>query len=82
MSMFLDIQTPAIAGESTSPNPNWNAKSRSSISPTTCPEHVAGNGTGLVSSGSRVGHIHVTKVMDKSSPMLFAQLCAGKPLEL
>jgi type VI secretion system Hcp family effector len=83
MSMFLDIQTPVIAGESQSPNPNWNAKIEIEhfaydVSQTTSQEA----GTGLVSSGSRVGHIHITKVMDKSSPLLFGQLCAGQPIQL
>jgi len=83
MSMFLDITTPSIPGESLSPNPNWNAKIEIQhfaydVSQSTSQEV----GTGLVSSGSRVGHIHVTKVMDKSSPLLFGQLCAGKPLQL
>ncbi len=83
MAMYLDIQTPLIAGESLSPNPNWNNKIEIQhwtydVSQSTSQEV----GTGLVSSGSRVGHIHVTKVMDKSSPMLFAQLCAGKPIDL
>jgi type VI secretion system Hcp family effector len=81
MSMFLDIQTPQIVGESQSPNPNWNAKIEIEhfaydVSQSTSQEV----GTGLVSSGSRVGHIHITKVMDKSSPILFGQLCAGQPI--
>ena len=83
MSMYLDVQSPVIAGESTSPNPNWNNKIEIQhftydVSQSTSQE----TGTGLVSSGSRVGHIHITKVMDKSSPMLWAQLCAGKPIDL
>jgi type VI secretion system Hcp family effector len=83
MSMFLDIQTPTIPGESLSPNPNWNAKIEIEhfaydVSQSTSQEV----GTGLVSSGSRVGHIHITKVMDKGSPLLFGQLCAGKPIQL
>ena len=83
MSMFLDIQTPSIPGESQSPNPNWNAKIEIEhfaydISQSTSQEA----GTGLVSSGSRVGHIHITKVMDKSSPLLFGLLCAGQPITL
>ena len=83
MAMFLDIQNPPITGDSVSPNQNWNNKVEIQhwtydVSQSTSQEV----GTGLVSSGSRVGHIHVTKVMDKSSPMLFAQLCAGKPIDL
>jgi type VI protein secretion system component Hcp len=83
MSIFLDIQQPLIAGESMSQNQNWNNKVELQhwvydVSQSTSQEV----GTGLVSSGSRVSHIHVTKVMDKSSPLLFAQLCAGKPIDL
>lgn len=83
MSMFLDIQTPQIQGESQSPNPNWNNKIEIEhfaydVSQSTSQEV----GSGLVSSGSRVGHIHITKVMDKSSPMLFGQLCAGQPIQV
>jgi len=83
MSIYLDIQQPQIGGESESPNPNWNLKIELQhwvydVSQSTSQEV----GTGLVSSGSRVGHIHVTKVMDKSSPLLWYQLCAGKPIDL
>jgi type VI secretion system Hcp family effector len=83
MSMYLDIQTPSIVGESQSPNVNWAQKIEIQhfaydISQSTSQEV----GTGLVSSGSRVGHIHITKVMDKSTPMLFGQLCAGQPILL
>jgi type VI secretion system secreted protein Hcp len=83
MSLFLDIQQPMIVGESMSQNQNWNNKVELQhwvydVSQSTSQEV----GTGLVSSGSRVSHIHITKVMDKSSPLLFAQLCAGKPIDL
>lgn len=82
MSMFLDVTTPAVAGESQSANPNWNNKIEVEhfaydISQSTSQEA----GTGLVSSGARVGHIHITKVMDKSSPILFGLLCAGQPIQ-
>jgi type VI protein secretion system component Hcp len=72
---------PGIMGESQSPNPSWNQKVEIetmsySVSQSTSQQA----GTGLVSSGSRVGHLFVTKVMDKSTPILFSYLCSGNPI--
>ena len=78
MPIYLDI--PGIPGESApnASNPNWQNKIdvknwSTSVTLDTSMEV----GTGLVSSGSRAGHFHFTKTMDKSTPLLFANLCSG-----
>jgi type VI secretion system Hcp family effector len=37
-------------------------------------------GSGLVASGAVFSPMQVTKVMDKSTPILWAKLCAGEPI--
>ncbi len=81
MSMFLDVTS--IAGESQSPVPNWNGK---------IDEHTMGYdvsqktsldvGTGLVASGAIFSPMQITKVMDKSTPILWGKLCAGEPIPM
>jgi type VI secretion system secreted protein Hcp len=79
MPMYLDIA--GIPGESQSPNSNWNNKIE--IQHWTYDvslDHSMEVGTGVVASGARVGFMHITKVMDVSTPLLFAQLCTGQTL--
>jgi type VI secretion system secreted protein Hcp len=81
--MYLDVQKPRIDGESQSPNQDWNAKieiqhMHYSISQDTSLQ----TGTGLVSSGAKVSHVDISKVMDKSTPMLWFYLCSGQPLDM
>jgi len=81
MAMYLDLMDPVIPGESKSPYGNWNNKIEIQhmgydISSTTSMEA----GTGLSSSGSRVGALSVTKVMDKSTYKLWYHLCSGTPI--
>jgi len=83
MAMYLDIVTPAgIVGESKSANPNWDKKIEItnlnwSVSQTTSQNR----GKGLVSSGAKVGHLSISKVMDKSTPLLWFYLAAGMPID-
>lgn len=79
MPMYLDIAS--IPGESQSPNANWSNKIE--IQHWTYDvslDHSMEAGTGVVASGARVGYMSFTKQMDVSTPLLFAQLCAGKTL--
>ena len=80
MSMYLDIAE--IAGESLSPNPDWKAKIEVQtiafdVSQSTSLEA----GGGLVSGGANFGALHITKAMDKSTPMLFGKLAGGEPIQ-
>lgn len=80
MSMYLDIT--GIPGESQSPNPNWNQKIEvQHFTYDVSLDHSMEVGTGLASSGSRCGYMHITKVMDVSTPLLFAKLCAAEPIQ-
>lgn len=79
MAMYLDI--PGIAGESQSPNANWNNKieiydmSYHVSSPTT-----AQAGTGTVAAPSTFGDMSFTKQLDKSTPPLFGKVPTGDPI--
>ena len=80
MSMYLDIAD--IAGESLSPNPDWKAK----IEVQTMAFDVSQKtsleaGGGLISSGAIFGALHITKAMDKSTPLLFGKLAGGEPIQ-
>jgi len=79
MSMYLDIQ--GIPGESKSPNNDWKAK----IEVQTMAYDVSQRtsleaGSGLISAGSIFGAMHITKAMDKSTPLLFGKLAGGEPI--
>ena len=79
MSMYLDIQ--GIPGESKSPNNDWNLK----IEVQTMAYDVSQGtsleaGSGLITSGSNFGAMHITKAMDKSTPLLFGKLAGGEPI--
>jgi type VI secretion system Hcp family effector len=77
--MYLDIA--GIPGESVSTNANWNNKIEVQyFSYGVSVDHSMEVGTGVVASGAQVGHFNITKVMDKSTPLLFAQLCGGQTL--
>ena len=79
MPMYLDIA--GIPGESQSPNGNWNQKIEiQDLGYDVSVDHSMEVGTGVVASGANVGKMHFTKVMDKSTPLLFAQLCLGATL--
>jgi type VI secretion system Hcp family effector len=79
MPMYLDI--PGIPGESQSPNTKWANKIEiQHFTYDVSVDHSMEAGTGVVASGANVGHIHITKSMDKATPLLFAQLCSGKTL--
>ena len=79
MPMYLDIAS--IPGESQSPNSNWNNKIEVQyFIYSIAVDHSMEVGTGVVASGAQVGHFNITKVMDKSTPLLFAQLCLGQTL--
>ena len=81
MSMYLDVLN--IAGESTSVVQNWNQK----IDGNTMGYDVSQRtslevGTGLIAGGAIFGPMQVTKVMDKSTPLLWSKLCAGEPINV
>src|ERR1035438_9516673 len=81
MSMFLDVVS--ISGESQSPVGNWNQKiDQQSMGYDVSQRTSLEAGSGLVSSGAIFGPMQVSKVMDKSTPLLWAKLCAGEPIDL
>ena len=80
MPMYLDITS--IPGESASSNANWNNKIEVQyFSYGIAVDHSMEVGTGVVASGAQCGHFNITKVMDKSTPLLFAQLCSGQTIK-
>lgn len=79
MSMFLDVTS--IAGESQSPIKNWNQKiDQHSMGYDVSQKTSLEAGSGLISSGAIFGPMQVSKVMDKTTPLLWAKLCAGEPI--
>ena len=81
MSMYLDI--PDIAGESDSPNNDWRNKIELQTMAFDVSQRTSLEaGTGLISGGAVFGAMHITKAMDKSTPMLFGKLAAGQPIPL
>jgi type VI secretion system secreted protein Hcp len=79
MSMFLDVTS--IAGESVSPVSNWNAKiDQHSMGYDVSQKTSLEAGSGLISSGAIFGQMQISKVMDKTTPILWAKLCAGEPI--
>ncbi|HUI79848.1 MAG TPA: type VI secretion system tube protein Hcp [Bryobacteraceae bacterium] len=81
MAMYLDVMAPAIAGESQSPNQKWNQKIQLETMNYTISQTPSGSvGTGMVAGGARFGAMTITKVMDKSTPLLWSYLCSGDPL--
>jgi type VI secretion system secreted protein Hcp len=79
MSMYLDVI--GIAGESASPVANWNTKiDDQSMGYDVSQKTSLEAGSGLVASGAIFGPMQISKVMDKSTPILWAKLCAGEPI--
>jgi len=86
MSMFLDVT--AIQGESQNLTPtgavgvqNWHQKiDQQSMGYDVSQKTSLEAGSGLVSSGAVFSPMHVSKVMDISTPYLWAALCAGTPI--
>src|SRR5271155_6245542 len=83
MAMYLDVVTPAgVVGESKSQNPAWNHKIEIENLNWSVSQSTSQNrGKGLVSSGAKVGHLSITKVMDKATPLLWYYLAAGIPID-
>src|SRR5580658_9606553 len=83
MAMYLDIVNPSgIVGESKSQNPSWDKKIEVENLNWSVSQSTSQNrGTGLVSSGAKVGHLSISKVMDKSTPLLWYYLAAGMPID-
>ena len=79
MSMYLDVVS--VAGESQSPVANWNTKiDENSMGYDVSQKTSLESGSGLVASGAIFGPMQITKVMDKSTPILWGKLCAGEPI--
>ena len=79
MSMYLDIAE--IPGESQSPNNDWKAKIEVQTMAFDVSQRTSLEaGSGLISSGATFGALHITKAMDKSTPLLFGRLAAGEPI--
>lgn len=77
--MLLDI--PGVAGESKSPNGNWNAKIQIETMGYDISQSTSGaTGSGLVSAGAEVHAMQISKQMDKSTPYLFLNLAKGEPI--
>ena len=81
MSMYLDVTS--IEGESKSPVPNWNKKiDNNSMGYDVSQRTSLEAGSGLISGGAIFGPMQISKVMDKSTPLLWAKLCGGEPIDL
>jgi len=81
MAMYLDVTS--IAGESQSPNQKWNQKIEIESMQYSIEQTSSGPiGTGMLAAGARFGAMSITKVMDKSTPLLWYKLCAGEPLSV
>jgi type VI protein secretion system component Hcp len=80
--VLLDISAnPNIPGESQSKNPTWNAKIQIDSTTWDISQQATGStGTGIVTGGATAGHLSFSKTMDKSTPLLFGQLCSGSPI--
>jgi type VI secretion system secreted protein Hcp len=79
MSMYLDVV--GIAGESMSPVPNWKDKiDDNSMGYDVSQKTSLEAGRGLIASGAIFGPMQISKVMDKSTPLLWAKLCGGEPI--
>ena len=80
MSMYLDVV--GITGESINLKvPNWNQK----IDDNTMGYDVSQKtsleaGSGLIAGGAIFSPMQISKVMDRSTPYLWAKLCAGEPI--
>ena len=81
MSMYLDVV--GILGESISPKvPNWNQKiDDNSMGYDVSQKTSLEAGSGLIAGGAIFGPMQISKVMDRSTPYLWAKLCAGEPIQ-
>src|ERR1022692_4872966 len=81
MSMYLDVV--GVAGESMSAVPNWNQKiDDHSMGYDVSQKTSLDVGSGLAASGAIFGPMQISKVMDKSTPLLWSKLCAGEPITM
>lgn len=82
--VLLDINSnPKIQGESESKNVNWSNKIQLDSTSWDISQQTTGTtGTGLVTGGAASGHLSFSKTMDKSTPLLFGQLCSGSPIDV
>jgi len=80
MSMFLDVT--GVGGESQSPVGNWDQKiDQMSMGYDVSQKTSLEAGSGLVASGAIFSPMQISKVMDKSTPILWSKLCAGEPID-
>lgn len=81
MSMYLDVI--GVAGESMSAVPNWNQKiDDNSMGYDVSQKTSLEVGSGLIAGGAIFGPMQISKVMDKSTPLLWSKLCAGEPITM
>lgn len=82
MAVYLDI--PGVIGESLSNCSNWNCKIEvmNSQTPAISTSASMQTGTGTASGGANVGHLYITKTMDRSTPLLFNYLCTANPIKV
>jgi type VI secretion system Hcp family effector len=79
MAMYLDI--PNIPGESQSPNTNWTQKIEVQSAGYDLSQNASAQaGSGMIASQVTFSPMHITKAMDKSTPLLFGKLAAGEPI--
>ncbi len=85
MAMIMDI--PGVLGESDGKSPSgktntdWDQKIQIDTMGYDISQRTTQSaGTGLASGGATVGHLHLTKAMDKSTPFLFFYLCSGEAI--
>jgi type VI secretion system Hcp family effector len=86
MAMVMDIQ--GVPGESSGKGPSgkvntdWDQKIQiETMGYDISQRPTQSAGTGLASGGATVGSMMISKVMDKSTPYLFYQLCSGEPYQ-
>jgi len=81
MGKYLDITSPNIAGESQSPNPNWNKKIQLDKMTYHVFQEAGQPGSGGANvAGAAIGNLVFTKSMDRSTPLLFKQLGSQDPI--
>ena len=81
MSMFLDITS--IEGESRSQVAAWDKKiDQQTMSYDVSQRTSLEVGSGLIAGGAVFAPMSIRKTMDKSTPLLWAKLCAGEPIDM
>jgi type VI secretion system Hcp family effector len=77
--MYLDIT--GIPGESKSPNANWNQKIEVLSAGYDLNQNASAQaGSGMIAAAVSFNPMHLTKAMDKSTPLLFGKLAGGEPI--